>query len=487
MSVCIESVVDDLLSKARQFAVRSDLIGVCEHTDDVMAGDIFVAVDKGVDFAHEALDKGAALVVYDACNRLMDSVPHERIIGVENFHGVVRLLVRRIYGCAVDSVSLIGITGTNGKTSTAGFVCQILNTLGRKTGYIGTLGFGVIGLSIVKSRNTTPDMVTLYRYIDILYRQGCEFIAIEVSSHSIALDRIYCLSFFVGIFTNLSRDHLDFHKSMKNYAMVKRSFFIDYKIDCLVVNFDDSTGRQIAEEWGGDKPILGFSAKHTAPDILKYYSHGMDADGENNMTIQYEGKIYELPLSIYGSFNAANMAAAITSCLALHYPIDDVIQAALSISPIPGRMQYFKTERQINVFIDYAHTPAGIQAVLTDESVISGDTWCVLGSGGERDPGKRAEMARMTGYASHVVICDDNVRRDSATRIVVDMLQGVQSKAGTVICRDRSQAIDYALSHAQQGDSLFLLGKGNEDYIDYEKCKIMQSDLDVVKQYSEIK
>ncbi len=483
----VESIINGLLRTAEQYAGSSDLIGVCQHTNDVATGDIYIAVGKGLSFAQEALDKGAALVVYDACDLVVDVPEHERIVGVENFDNVIRALVRRIYGYAIDGVSLIGITGTNGKTSVAGFVCELLNALGRKTGYIGTLGFGVIGQSIVKGRNTTPDMVTLYRYIATLYMQGCQSIVVEISSHGIALDRIHGLSFFTGVFTNLSRDHLDFHGSMKNYSEVKRLFFANYKMDCLIVNLDDEVGRQIAEEWGNDRPILGFSVKHMAPDILRYDSYGIHADGKSHMAIQYEGRTYELSMSLYGNFNAANIVAAIASCLAFNYSMADLMQVVPNVSPIPGRMEYLQTGRQVNVFIDYAHTPASVQAVLTDEFVVSGNIWCVLGSGGDRDIGKRAEMAGMTNYASHVVICDDNVRRDSATRIIIDMLRGVRAKSGTVICRDRKQAISYVLSRAHQGDNVFLLGKGNEIDIDYGKCKIIQCDRDIVEQCSRVK
>lgn len=486
MSVHVKSTVDKLLSMAEQYMGSSDLIGVCQHTHDMVAGDIYVAVDRGLNFAQEALDKGAVLVIYDSCNCAVDVTESDRIIGVEDLDNVVKELVWRVYGRAIDGVSLIGITGTNGKTSTASFVCELLNILNSKAGYIGTLGFGIIGQSIHKIRNTTPDMVTLYRYIAILYRQGCHTIVVEISSHGIALDRIHGLSFFAGVFTNLSRDHIDFHGSMKNYAAVKRSLFVNYEIDSLIVNLDDEIGRQIAEDWDSNKPVFAFSVKYISPEILRYESYGIRSDGRNHINIQYEGKTYDFSILIHGNFNVANIVAAIASCLALNYSMSDLMQAVLNVSPIPGRMEYLQTDRQVNVFIDYAHTPAGIKAVLTDESVASRDVWCVLGSGGNRDAGKRAEMADMAGYASHIVICDDNVRHDSATRIIIDMLWGIHVKSGTIICRDRKQAIGHVLSKAYKDDNVFLLGKGDEDSIDYGSCQVIHSDRDVVEQYGDI-
>ena len=486
MSAYVKSIVDELLDTAEQYVGSFDLIGVCQHTNDVVAGDIYVAMGRGLNFAQEALDKGAVLVVYDSCNCAVDVTESDRIIGVKDLSNVVKALVWRVYGCAIDSVSLIGITGTNGKTSTAVFVCELLNMMACKAGYIGTLGFGVIGQSICKIRNTTPDMISLYRYIAILYRQGCHIIVIEISSHGIALDRIHGLSFFAGVFTNLSRDHIDFHGSIENYAAVKRSFFVNYEIESLIVNLDDEVGRQVAEDWDSNKPIFAFSLKNIYPEILQYESYGIKSDGRNHINIQYEGKTYDFSILIYGSFNAANMVAAIASCLAFNYSMADLMQVALNVSPIPGRMEYLQTKRQVNVFIDYAHTPAGVKAVLTDESAASGDIWCVLGSGGDRDAGKRAEMADMAGYASHIVICDDNVRHDSATRIIIDMLCGVHIKSGTIICRDRKQAISHVLSKACKDDSVFLLGKGDEDSIDYGICQITHSDRDIAEQYGGI-
>jgi len=485
MFIHVKSIVEKLIRTAEQYTASSTSIGICQHTNDVVAGDIYIAVgNKGLCFAKEALEKGAALVVYDSNNRIVDMIEHERIIGVEDFESVVRALVWDIYGHVINSVSLIGVTGTNGKTSTAIFLCELLSILGHKVGYIGTLGFGVIGQSITKARNTTPDMVTLYRYISILYGRGCQLIAIEISSHGIALNRIYGLSFFAGVFTNLSRDHIDFHGSMKNYIAVKCSFFTDYKMKSLVVNFDDKVGKKIFQDWGNNKPIFAFSKKYISPDILQYSSFGINANGKNQMTIQYEGKTYELLISLYGYFNIANLVAAIASCLAFNCPIEDLVQAALNLSPIPGRMEYLQTDHQVNVFIDYAHTPAGVQAALTDKSLIDPNIWCLLGSGGERDIGKRSKMASMTNYASHVVICDDNVRHDSATQIVIDMLRGIHAKSGIVICRDRRRAIEYVLLNACQGDNVFLLGKGNEDHLDYGTFKISHCDRHAVEKCS---
>ena len=476
--------VDKLLHTAEQYVESSDLIGVCNHIEDVVVGDIYIAAGKGLSFIEEALNKDASLVIYDACDNAVNIIDNDQIIGINNFDNVVKFLVRRVYGNIVDSISLIGITGTNGKTSTASFVCELLNALGQKTGYIGTLGFGIVGQSIIKGRNTTPDMVTLYRYITILSIKGCRSIAIEVSSHAIALSRIHGLSFFVGVFLNLSHEHIDFHGSMKNYEKIKCSFFTDYKINFLIVNLDDKIGRRIAKKWKNDKSIIGFSLKDLTSNYIKYNSYSIHADGKYNINMQYKGHIYKFSMPLYGEFNMANIVAAIASCIAFNYSISDLMRVVVNISPVPGRMEYLKTDHHVNVFIDYAHTPASVKTVLEDQSFMSENTWCILGSGGNRDIGKRAEMASIaTSHVSHLVICDDNVRHDSATKIVIDMLYGIKFKSGTIICRDREKAIAYVLSNSYKNDRVFLLGKGNESNINYGNYKISHCDLDIVEKY----
>lgn len=478
----LNQVIENILQQA-ELSIGHVPAGVSEHTSEINSGDIFIAAGAAIKYAQDALEKGASLVVCEATSLTAELAYDSRVLGVSDLQAVSRALVMRVYQKELESVKLIGVTGTNGKTSTASFASELLNNLGHRSGYIGTLGCGVIGEAVVKGRNTTPDVITLYRYIAELTRSGCEYVAMEVSSHGIALQRIYGLSFVVGVFTNLSRDHLDFHGSMQAYEDVKRSLFTDYKIASIVVNLDDAVGRKISGDWQArsDYPVCGFSQNTDNEENLRYVNHGLQDSGETLVSLHLKGQSYDLVCPLYGEFNVSNLMAAIAICYQLKIPLKDIALAVPQLSAVPGRLERIQVEKNIDVFIDYAHTPAGVQAVLGDVSLGQGECWSVIGAGGDRDAGKRPEMALIASDAGHVVITDDNVRNDSATQIITDMLSGLENKAGVVVCRDRSRAIQYAMDATSDDDSrIFILGKGDESAIDYGVTQLSQKDRDVV-------
>ena len=237
---------EQLLDKLRR--QHGNKIGVCEHTDDLGDNDIFVAWDKAASHISLALEKGAlAAVCQQDTIGIDDFRQNENVIEVADLRQFALSLVQEVYGTDISNVRLVGITGTNGKTSTAYFTCQLLELLGESAGYIGTLGFGVVSVGLASSRNTTPDFVTLYRYISDLCRLGCSYVVMEVSSHALALKRIQGLEFNVGVFTNLSRDHLDFHGSMEAYEDAKLSFFSNYDISNWIINTDYQAGISLVE------------------------------------------------------------------------------------------------------------------------------------------------------------------------------------------------------------------------------------------------
>lgn len=486
MGMDIENQVSALLAQASQYG-WSAKSGVCEHTDDITKGDIYVANNGGLKFIDVALEKGASLVIYDACAH-SDYSGHSQAVALEDFRKMLVALVDRIYGDIVREVGLVGVTGTNGKTSTASFCCQLLNAIGVRAGYIGTLGYGVVGESVVQGRNTTPDVVTLYRYIYELHKKGCRTVVMEVSSHGIALERIQGLSFVIAAFTNLSRDHLDFHGSMVAYEAVKRSYFLDYRIDGVVVNLDDAVGQKITDEWleKTNKPCIGVKAFDDAGsdcDVLSYKTKGLNAEGAHVISLHSKGGDFEIMSRLHGRFNTVNLVTALAICHALGHRLEVLSDAVREVSPVPGRLENYRTARDVNVFIDYAHTPAGIETVLADDTLDNSESWCVIGCGGDRDSGKRPHMAKAASKAAHLVICDDNVRHDSATQIIIDMLEGIEDKAGTAICRDRKLALAYSLDKANPGSHVFVLGKGNEADIDYGIARLPWRDRDAVTQF----
>ena len=487
MTMTIDKQVQALLKQAAGFAAAGDArLGVCAHSDEVGAGDIFVAAGGAVEFIEVALGKGAALVVYDADDdarvRACGVAGHARVVAVAQFTDVVSALLAEVYQAVLHSVALIGVTGTNGKTSTASFIGRLLHGLAKPTGYIGTLGYGVVGEPMLPTRNTTPDRVSLYRYIAALYRRGCGYVVVEVSSHGIALGRIAGLSFCAAVFTNLSREHLDFHGSMQAYAATKRSYFNDYSIQRVVANADDRVGRAILQQWDG--AAIGFSNRRAAKQraaTLFYDCQGIDSDGLSGLLVDYADVRLKITSRLFGRFNSENLVAAIGVCLALGHELAAIAEVVPMLSAVAGRLEHIRVG-DVAALIDYAHTPKAVESVLGDSSVVAKHAWCVLGCGGDRDRGKRAAMAHIAAsMAGRLVICDDNVRGDDATQIVLDMLAGIQHKQGVIVCRDRKQAIATALA-AAGGGNVFILGKGDEATMDYGVAKIAQRDRDVVLQ-----
>lgn len=483
-----------LLRRAGRAAPDGGVTGVCAHSDEVEVGDIFVARPDAMAFIDAALAKGAAMVVCDA--QAKDApLDAARVFATADFTAVTAALLARVYAEELAQVSLVGVTGSNGKTTTACFIGDILNALGRKTGYIGTLGYGIAGQALRPSRNTTPDVVALYRYIAMLRRQGCETIALEVSSHGIALRRIAGLAFVAAVFTNLSRDHLDFHGSMRAYKETKMSLFTDYPVARVVANRDDKTGREILANREATTPgaTLGFGkaqseARRPPPpaEVLRYAEQSASEHSGGALSLRYRGETMLARCGVGGGVNIENLAAAVAACIALGHGLPDIVRALPFVRAVPGRFQTLRTARGVNVLLDYAHTPAAVGKTL--DSVLSAapsnapQSWCVLGCGGGRDRGKRAEMARIAAKSCRLVVCDDNVRDDCATRIVLDMLSGVESKAGVIVCRDRKQAIALALARADAGAQVFILGKGDEATIDYGIAKVAHRDSEIVAQ-----
>jgi len=465
-------------------------VGVSSHTDDVTSDDIYVALENGVRYIKQALDKGVLAVV---C-QVGSGIPVElsqlgNVYEVDDLHSFAGDLLSEVYAQDIADVDLIGITGTNGKTSSSHFACQLFNLLDDKAGYIGTLGYGVIGGEFYASRNTTPDRITLYRYISLLKHMGCKKVVMEVSSHGITLGRIEGLEFHTAAFTNLSRDHLDFHQTMQAYEEAKLSFFDDYPIQKLVVNADDVVGQKLINKWSGKYGSDLSCYGNTASSISGYYRYLVDSRGDGVViTVSYRDKSYQLRINIKGQYNIENLLGAALICVASGYSFAQLEAITASVIPVPGRLECCSVAGGTNICVDYAHTSAGMEAVLTDVSLkldnVS-DTWCVFGCGGNRDKGKRQEMGRVASLnAEHVVVTDDNTRGEQSEAILCDIVKGIDVKCGLTICRDRKQAIKHVVESVGNDDLVLVLGKGNEEVLDYGSNKVPHRDIDVVSQWS---
>lgn len=486
MTPVLKETVNNIMDKAQGLMTEGGVIGLCEHTDDVCLNDIYIARGKGVTYIDQAFERGAILAVCEV--GMCHLAEHKNIVAVDDFDRVVQALVNAVYAEDVAGVELVGITGTNGKTSVANIIGDMLNRLGARSGYIGTLGYGVVGEVLTKGRNTTPDVVTLYRNIAGLARAGCRYIALEVSSHGIALQRIRGLGFTVGVFINLSRDHLDFHQTMENYRAVKASFFSEYVMNGLVVNIDDELGDDIYQAWVHEEKglVIAISTENKPGYNTLYTYAGCIEAGQSRLQITQGQDSVSSITSLVGQFNYQNVMLAYAVCVQLGFSMDSVLAVLPELGVVPGRVERHVSLHGASVYIDYAHTPAGVEAVLADETLRSDINYVVLGCGGDRDQGKRPLMADMASrYSDKVILCDDNVRNDSATDIILNMLSGIEDKRHAVICRDRRQAIEYAITSAGEDSSVFLLGKGDESIIQYGAVSVEQSDRQVVQALQE--
>ncbi len=339
-------------------------------------------------------------------------------------------------------LTIIGVTGTNGKTSCTHFIADVLTQLGKRVGLIGTLGSGIYGMPLVDTGLTTPGAPALQAQLAAFAEQGVEIVAMEVSSHGIAQDRIKGVSFAAGVFTNLTQDHLDYHGTMEAYAAVKYKFLASPMVEIAVVNEEDPYGQTWLPSLKAMKPVVTYSKK--------------------------DARALTVPL--IGSFNLSNAAAVFTTLCALkeklHLIPAEVAAALAQIKPVPGRMQTVGGGELPLVVIDYSHTPDSLEKALCAlKPETRGKLWCVFGCGGDRDASKRPLMAQQVErFADRVILTNDNPRTESPEAIAHDAMSGFVDKEKVEVILDRSQAIRHSIESADAADVILLAGKGAEKY-----------------------
>lgn len=431
---------------------------ITDNTRKVEKDCIFVCVKGGSfdghDAAQEMLQKGAALVVAER-----DLGLGERQLIVENSRKYYGELCAAWFGHPERKMKFIGVTGTNGKTTITNVIKNILMKNGIKTGLIGTIQ-NEIGDEIVHTENTTP---MAYDYMQLLSRMadsGCKYVVMEVSSFGLVQYRIGPTHFDMGIFTNLTQDHLDYHKTMENYYLAKKMMFDT--CDFAVVNTDDEYGRRLLDEISCKKKSYGSSR-----DAACYYDVvKMKADG-TSFWYCYDGKSQLVEMKIPGMFNVANVTAAITVCLEAGLAIENILSAVSEYNGVKGRCEIIPTGRNFTVICDYAHTPDAVENILKSvKEYTVGRLICLFGCGGNRDAKKRPLMAQAAAkYADKLIITSDNPRDEIPEAIIDDILAGLEeSEIAFDVVVDRRKAIHHSLKIAQEGDVIVLAGKGHEDY-----------------------
>lgn len=440
-------------------SMDTEITGVSCDSRKILPGCLFVAIkgfeSDGNKYIPAALSAGAACV-------LGDSIP-DGVEGIRVRDGRKALSVAtaNFYGNPASKLKIIGITGTNGKTTTTNLVKEIIEkALGEKVGLIGTNSNMIGGRELPASR-TTPGADELQELFSDMVREGCRYAVMEVSSHALALDRVYGINFEVGAFTNLTRDHLDFHKTMEEYGKAKAKLFSVSKKG--IVNIDDQYAGLIMEN--AKCPIFKIStlddrADLTAKNIV------LKADGVSFSALTI-GKLIKVRLGIPGMFSVYNALTALAVCLNLGVSLEDAVKALGECHGIKGRAEVVPTGRDFSVLIDYAHTPDAVENIIkTVKGYAKGRVVVLFGCGGDRDKTKRPIMGNIaTELADFAVITSDNPRTEDPNAIIEDILKGVKARKDKYkVIENRREAIGWAVKNAKPDDVIILAGKGHETY-----------------------
>jgi len=436
----------------------TEISSVTDDTRKVTEGSLFVCVKGGSFDGHtaaaEMLEKGAAAVV---CER--DLGLGDRQIITDNSRKLYGQICSAWFGHPERKMKLIGVTGTNGKTTITNVIKNILMKNGHKTGLVGTIQ-NEIGDEILHTENTTP---MTYDFMGLLAKMadaGCEYVVMEVSSFGLCQYRIGTSYFDVAVFTNLTQDHLDYHKDMEDYYQAKKMLF-DI-CDCAVINADDDYGRRLFGEVSCTRK--SFSVKENAD----YYADGIKIKSTGSSFWFCNGdKSHLIRTRMPGQFNVSNITAAIAACLEVGLSIDSIIPAIEEYNGVKGRCEVIPTGLDFTVICDYAHTPDALENILRSvREYTENDLICLFGCGGNRDAAKRPKMAKAAAkYADKLIITSDNPRNEQPEAIIQDILSGLEGEAVNYdVVVDRKEAIFHALKIAEKGDIIVLAGKGHEDY-----------------------
>lgn len=457
------------------------------NSTEIEKESIFIAIPgqniDGHDFIKEAIKKGAVAVVYEKARYK----PNNNVtwIGVNDSRDALAWISSKYYGNPSKHIHLIGITGTNGKTTTSYLIREILKKEGKRTGLIGTIKY-LIDAEEIKAQHTTPEALHFQHLLRAMLDKGIDYVISEVSSHALALRRVDYSDFEVAVFTNLSRDHLDFHKDMDDYFKAKKRLFKELlrKDGVSVINVDDEYGKRLSQEVEGRKIL--FSLQNSQADIyVKNYKLMFDG---TEIEFFINGEKHFLKTPLLGIPNIYNTLSAIGVALSLNIPLNTT-KLALSEAKAPdGRFENINEGQNFLVFVDYAHTPDALERLL--RSVITlreelghkGRIITIFGCGGNRDRGKRPEMGRIASELSdYVILTSDNPRWEEPREIIRDIEEGI-SKDNFIVVTDRKNALRVGISMCAKGDILIVAGKGHEDYQEIKGKRFTFSDKEILRE-----
>ena len=445
-----------------------DITNLSTHAQDDLTGCLFFCYSGSHDaftMAQKAQENGALVIV---CDRLYD-INVAKIL-VDDVRQAMATMAQTFYD--TKDVKVIGVTGTNGKTTTSFIIKDILSSAGKKVGLIGTNGIYYKD-NFLPAKLTTPDVLDLHQIFSIMQKGGVDYIVMEVSAHAIALKKVLGVDFVCKILTNVSQDHLDYFKTLEEYKKVKQSFF-DNSQDLMVINADDEVGQSIlskydsAISYGINCPSDSFCIDINS-DATQYVMNICD-------------NVIKIKAHLYGLFNVYNCLAAATCCYFLGISIDQIQSALCNVCEVEGRFNVIKHNDK-TIIIDFAHTPDGLENVLkTAKKLCKNKLICVFGCGGDRDKSKRRLMGAVAEkYCDYCFITSDNPRFEKPESIIEDIQKGFNGK-NYYVAVDRKIAISLAIKYLKDGDVLIICGKGGENYIDIKGEKLPYSDFESVKE-----
>ena len=463
--------------------------GLTLNSNEVVEGNVFIALNgvnhHGLSYAKSAVEKGAIAILFDSEDaEIADEFLADLNvlkISIAKLSELLGKIAARFYGEPSHKMNVIGITGTNGKTSCSQFLAQALENCG----VIGTIGWGKYG-QLKQTLNTTPDALAVQKMLTVLKNDGCENVAMEVSSHGLAQNRVNGVQFKGAVFTNFSRDHLDYHGTMAAYLETKLKLFNAPQLEFAVINLDDEISDKIIASIPENVEIIGVSTKNKtalrsqtlSAENIELNLSGIQCD------VLWQNQKQTLYVPVCGLFNLENVLCVLAVMLKLGIKLDDAASRLTNLKPVDGRMERFGGEHnQPLVVVDYAHTPDALEKVLRSLRLhTKGKLGLVFGCGGNRDSGKRPQMGQVAEqFADWVIITDDNPRFESNEAIVLDVLGGFFHNEAKVV-HDRARAIRNAIEQAAAQDCVLIAGKGHEDYQEIDGIKLPFSDAECVRE-----
>jgi len=474
----LKELIDVIETVSVNAQASMEITGICYDTRTIRKGELFVAIrgyeTDGHKYIQEAVKNGAVCVICEETPEIQ--TPY---ILVNDSRKSLALLSAKWFGYPAKKLKLIGVTGTNGKTSVTNLIKHIIEKLSdSKVGLIGTNG-NFIGERELPTEHTTPESYEMQKLLEKMVIEGCKYVVMEVSSHALYLSRVYGIHFNVGVFTNLSPDHLDFHGTMDEYARAKTILFKN--CEKSVINIDDDYADEMTESSQG--AVITYAVKNSSADII-----GKDiklSPVSVEFCILAVGSIDRIELPIPGMFSVYNALAAIAASILIGFEIEDIAPVLKSFEAAKGRAEVIPTGHDFTVLVDYAHTPDALRNIIGSvKEFAKGKVITVFGCGGDRDKTKRPLMGQIvTELSDYTIITSDNPRTENPEAIISDIIAGLNESSTYEAIENRRDAIFEALKKLDSGDVLIIAGKGHETYQIHGKEKIYFDDREVVAEY----